>query len=401
VASTFASLRVRNFAFFFGGQIVSNTGTWFQALALSLVVLAVTDSASALALVAVAQFGPILVLGPIAGRLCDAISPRGILLVTATCSMFVAGGIALAVATSAGLVMIYILVAAAGCLHAFERVASQVLIYELVGAALLQNAVALSTVALSSARSIGPAVAGVTFAAFGAVACMAVNAASFAVILAALLAINPARMQPRRYGRRSDGSFGATLVMLRSHPMLRGLLVVNIVITLTAFNFNVVLTTITIRTFEGTPEQLGLMHTLNAVGAIIGGLVVSSLRSVPVTTLVPACLVFAASLAASALAPTLTVFIAVAPLLGAGLGVYQGVLFSAAQGASGPGEIGRVIGLITLGSVGLAPVSSIVAGAVSDATSGQVPMIIGAAASALCGLYIWVLAHRSGVTSDQ
>jgi MFS family permease len=396
--ATFTSLRVRNFSLFFSGQVVSNAGTWFQTLALSLVVLEVTGSAGALAWVTVAQFGPMLLLGPLAGRLADAVAPRTILLVTAAGAMLVATGLAVAVATSAQLGVIYALVLAAGCLHAFERVASQVLIFELVGASLLQNAVALNSVALSSARSIGPALAGVTFAAFGAVACMVVNAASYVVIFLLLLAIDRRRLQRRRSELREDRSFRATFRMLRGKRMLSGLLIVNVVIAVTAFNFNVVLTSLAVQTFGGTPAQLGLMHTLNAVGAIVGGLVVSSLRSVPVEALIPACLVFAISLVVTASSPDLVFFVVVAPLLGAGLGFYQGVLFSAAQGAAQPRELGRVMGLITLGSVGLSPIGSVAAGAISDATSGQVPLLIGAGACLLCAAFIAILARRGRVS---
>ena len=59
------------FSLYFTGQVVSNTGTWFQNLALSLVILGATGSAQALSGVTIAQFLPLLVLGIPAGRLAD------------------------------------------------------------------------------------------------------------------------------------------------------------------------------------------------------------------------------------------------------------------------------------------------------------------------------------------
>ena len=43
-SDTFRSLRGRNFRLFFAGQIISQTGTWMQMIAIGLLVLAITDS---------------------------------------------------------------------------------------------------------------------------------------------------------------------------------------------------------------------------------------------------------------------------------------------------------------------------------------------------------------------
>ncbi|MBS1838158.1 MAG: MFS transporter, partial [Actinobacteria bacterium] len=68
---TFASLRVRNFRLFFAGQGISQVGNWMTLVAQSLLVLSLTDSGVALGFLAVAQFGPVLVLGPWAGLVAD------------------------------------------------------------------------------------------------------------------------------------------------------------------------------------------------------------------------------------------------------------------------------------------------------------------------------------------
>ena len=70
-SDTFRSLRVRNFRLFFVGQIISQTGTWMQMIAIGLLVLAITDSGVAVGLVTAAQFLPILVLGAWGGVLAD------------------------------------------------------------------------------------------------------------------------------------------------------------------------------------------------------------------------------------------------------------------------------------------------------------------------------------------
>ena len=58
---TFHSLRHRNYRLFFTGQLISNTGNWLTIVALTLLVLNLTDSGVAVGFLSACQFGPILV----------------------------------------------------------------------------------------------------------------------------------------------------------------------------------------------------------------------------------------------------------------------------------------------------------------------------------------------------
>jgi len=57
VQRTLSSLRSRNFRLFFVGQTVSNTGNWLTMVALTLLVLKLTDNGVAIGFLAAAQFG--------------------------------------------------------------------------------------------------------------------------------------------------------------------------------------------------------------------------------------------------------------------------------------------------------------------------------------------------------
>lgn len=394
-ADTFGALRLPNFALYFYGQLVSQTGTWFQNLAISLLVLHLTGSASALALVTVAQFGPTLLLATVAGRLSDSLSPRTILLCTSAAAVFVTLGLAWAVSGEHPLLpVIYGLIVLSGTINVFDRVAAQAFIFELVGATLLQNAVVLSTVYISAARSVGPGLAGFAYAAFGPAACLLINACSYAGVFLALLLIRKRMLHPRPRVETGPVSTWSTIKEVRFNRPLLVLLIVNVIVTLTALNMNVVLTSVVSLSFAGTAVALGATHAFNAVGAIVGGLLVTRIRLVRVLTLVPACLVFAAALAVNSVAPNLAIFLAVAPLLGLGLGLYQGVLNSAAQGASPPHAIGRTMSLVTLGNIGMAPLGALAVGTLIDATSGRMALGVGAASCAVCASLVFLLLRR-------
>src|SRR5690606_16055235 len=157
-----------------------------------------TGSASALALVTVSQFGPMLLLAPLAGRLADTVRPRTILLATSSTLGVLTLGLAAAVSVEEPqLPLVYGLIVAPGVVGAFERVAAQAFVYELVGGGLLQSGVVLSTVYISAARSIGPGLAGFAVLAVGPAACLLINAASYLAVLGALLLIRPAELVAR------------------------------------------------------------------------------------------------------------------------------------------------------------------------------------------------------------
>jgi hypothetical protein len=61
------ALQVRNVRLFLAGQTAAQSGTWLQFVALAWLAGRLTGSGSALGWVAVAMFGPLLVLGPWTG----------------------------------------------------------------------------------------------------------------------------------------------------------------------------------------------------------------------------------------------------------------------------------------------------------------------------------------------
>ncbi|MCP2635674.1 MFS transporter [Microbacterium sp. HD4P20] len=380
------------FSLYFSGQVISNTGTWFQNLALSLVVLEATGSAQALSGVTIAQFLPLLVLSVPAGRLADRVRPRTILLITSLASALVVAGLAFATLTpEPSIVAIYALVAVLGTVHAFERVAAQAIIFEIVGPDSLGRAVSLSTIALASARSIGPGLAGIAFQGLGATACMLINSASFLLVFASIVAIRPAQLFPRP--RRAERPVGGIRPSFFTRELVT-LLVVNVVVALLALNLMLVLTSTVSLTFAGDAMAVGATHTLNALGAIVGGVLAAGRDRVTVRSLIVACGGLGAALLLNAAAPTLAILLAVGPLLGLGVGYYQGILNAAAQVSVAPDQIGRTMSLVTLGNYGMVPFGALLMGWVIDAQGGRAALAIGGLAGLACAVFVAVRLRR-------
>lgn len=389
-------LRRRNFVLYFSGQIASNTGVWFQNLALSLWIVEETESARALALVTVCQFAPILLLSAVAGAAADTFRPRSILFVTAALSSLAAAMLALAASSGVdNLPVLLAIVAFSGVVQAFDRTTGQAFLFELVGARELGVAVSLNTVALSAARSIGPGIAGIAYAVAGPATCFGINAATYGFVIVALCSMNANRFVARPVRPAdSDGARSAIGTLLADRT-LRRLFATNIAVTVLAMNFMVVVTAmVTISLGAGAP-QLGAAHALNAVGAVVGGLVVSTLSPVGPRVVALATTILGGALACAALSSNIVVFLVVSPILGLGLGSFQSSMGSTVQTLSPSHLLGRSSALLTMSSVGIAPIGAIIAGSIIDGASARWAMAVGTLACLVCGA---VVARTSRIT---
>src|SRR5258705_190692 len=88
--SLLRALRHRNFQLFFGGQLISLTGTWMQSVAQSWLVYRLTGSAVLLGLVGFSSQIPVFLLAPLGGVVADRVNRHSILLVTQTVAMILA-----------------------------------------------------------------------------------------------------------------------------------------------------------------------------------------------------------------------------------------------------------------------------------------------------------------------
>jgi len=186
-SQTFSAMRHRNFQLYFGGQLISNIGTWMQIIAQGWVVYQLGHSEVTLGLVAFASAIPTLAISPWGGVVVDRVSRRGLLLLTQSSSMLLA--FMMAALTFTGAIREWHVIALAallGVVNAFDAPARQAFVPEMVGKEDLPNAIALNSMMFNSARIIGPALAGILLAIIGAAWCFTVNGISFLAVLIGL-----------------------------------------------------------------------------------------------------------------------------------------------------------------------------------------------------------------------
>ena len=280
--SSFAVLKYRNYRLWFFGQMVSLMGTWMQNMAQGWLVYQITGSRLALGLIGFAGSIAQVVLMLPAGLVADRISKRSIMLVTQSVMMTLAFTLALLVATGAVQAWhIAIMAFLLGVANAFDAPARQSIVVELVEDRQdLGKAIMLNSVMFNSGRVVGPSVAGVVLAAFGAAWCFALNGLSFVAVLVALSLI---RLTPRAAPPRSGAMFQQIAVGLRyvrDSVAVRTVILMLGVSSLFGNAYGTLLPVFAQDVLHVGASGLGALSAASGVGALVGAFGLASLRNI-------------------------------------------------------------------------------------------------------------------------
>jgi predicted MFS family arabinose efflux permease len=190
LARTFSALHYRDFRLLWFGAFTSTTGTWMQTVAQGWVVLNMTSSAFLLGVDGFLSTGPMLIFSLFGGVVADRLDRRKVMLFSQYLQMSFA--FILAVLIWAGNVEVWhilLLSFLTGSAQSFSGPSYISLLPLLVKREDLPNAVAMNSMQFNLARVIGPTLAGLALAAWGAAICFAVNGLSFLAVIVALLLI--------------------------------------------------------------------------------------------------------------------------------------------------------------------------------------------------------------------
>lgn len=390
-AADFFNVRV-----FVTGQALSNIGTFSQVVALSLLVLSMTNSGFALGVVMSLQALPMVLLGPWAGAQLDRLPLRRVLFATAIAGAAQASCLAiLALTGTIALPWVFALAFGLGCIQIFDRPAGQAFMTELVPRELIPSGVSLASTAQSIGRLAGPALAAVVYTWGGSGMVFAVNAASYAAVLVALLLLRTHELLPRAAGHGHGRDVRSGLIFAWRSPALRAMLIGNAFIGLLAFNFPTFLASMASLTFE-QPYLFGVAESLNAVTALCAGVLLARyLRQPTLKGVALAAMALGATLAWVAVSPTAVIFLASMPFFGFAVVSYTTSSQSFVQQRSPSGMTGRMMSLYMLGSLGTTPIGALLVGLVIDRFSPRGAVALGASAAIVTGLALLLLARRA------
>ncbi len=380
---------------------MSNIGSWMQTVALGVLVTSRTHDPAWTGLVAAAAFIPMGLLAPFGGVLADRLDRRRWLIVTTLFEMLFATVLAVLSATGTDRPQPVVAVAfLGGCAAAIGFPSYQAMLPDLVPHEDLLGAVSLSSAQFNLGRVIGPALAGLTLLQGGYTFTFAVNAASFAAVVVALLLIRLARPTAPTavvgvWARMVGGARAAF-----SEPGCRSAIVLISVVALLASPFIALVPAMAIDVLGRRGAATSILVTAQGIGAVAGALLLPGL-AVTVgrrRTVVAALVVLPLLLVAYGLSPSLWVAAVAMVLVG---GAYIGVLIglnTVVQLRAPAAARGRVLSIYMLGLGVVYPIGALLQGAAASRV-GLREVTVATALALLAVLAVVAVAAPSTFTS--
>jgi MFS family permease len=364
MARSLAPLRHRGFRLLVSGQLASNVGDAFYAVALPWYVLAEHGGPLLLGTVLAAYGIPRTALLAVGGNASDRWRPWTVMMTSDAVRAFAAA--ALAVAAASGPARAVVLVPIAAVLGAGEGLflpGSFAIVPALLPDEELQSGNALASGATQLAMLAGPALGGALVAVLGPAPAFAIDAVTFVLSAASLAGVRSAARkpaEPARDGAGRDARAPTAWRFLRSERVLQIVLLVTIAANLGgAGTSEVALPALVRGPLHAGAGSYGSLIAAFAAGALLGTLTAGQVRRARRPAVVGSIAFLAEAL-----------FLAIVPVAGglvtigaavAACGLCNGfgnvVMITVFQRWAPPHLLGRLTGLLMLACFGVFPIS--------------------------------------------
>jgi MFS family permease len=368
---------------------VSQIGTWLQIVAQSWLVYRLTDSPLMLGLVSFAALVPVIPVSLLAGVISDRFPRRTLILLAETVLMLQA--FTMAALTWLEVIQVwhvFVLSLILGVAAALEQPARLALVVDTVGKEDLTSAVALNAAVYSSARIIGPSLAGLLLAWVGEASCFFINGVTFLAVILALLAMRlPPWIPPAK--RLSMGvGLADGFRYVWNTGTIRGLMAIIALSSLLTLPYIALMPVFAEDVLHVGPQGLGFLLTGSGIGAIVGALAAANLQpGRRGMWLAWSNVVGPVFLVLFCLAPSFYLGLAIIAMVGASNALRQTLASSLIQILALEQYRGRVMSTFYLLSNGMQQAGAVGMGAVAEVAG--VPATVGA--GALLGVVLGIL----------
>jgi MFS family permease len=392
LSETFAALAVRPFRILWIGTLFAFIGFFMSTVVQSVVAFDLTGKNSAVGLVVFAQGIMMFSLGPIGGAFADRLPKRRVIAICQLSTMMVFFSIAWAIYS--GRIQIAWLVAGSvvmGSSFAFLGPARQSLAVELVGPELRGNAIALSQVANSACRVLGPAIGGLllawsTHGAWVAYTTMA---------LCYLTSVVSLRLLPKSTVREGVAATNALSDMfeglryVRNHERLRPLMLLYTLSIIIGFPYVTILPGFVENQLGVPSASASVLFGVTAFGSLVSSLMVASRADAPGASALFSRLAlgFGISLVLSALAPNFIGLVLMMVIVGLVSGGFQTLAGAVIVRNTEPRYVGRVMSLTMLSFAGFG-LMGLPVGVLADAVGERITLLT--LGVLVCVVVVWL-----------
>lgn len=367
--SAFSPLRLRNYRLLWLGLFVSNTGSWMQSAAQAWLVYKLTGSTVYLSLIPVCQAIPRIVFTAVGGAVADRYDRR--LLLYGTQSLMAACAGILGLVTTLGVVqvwMVLVLATISSLGMAFDAPARQSLLPQLVPREEVPKAVALHSMTFNGSAIFGPSIAGLVLDVVGADWCFYLNALSFLAVVVAIWLMEFPPHAPNSDNCSIMWNIAEAIGVLWDSPRLLLTMIYVTVIVFFGRPYNQLMAAFAKTVLRTGAKGYGLLMAAPGIGMLMGltavALLGSSLgkgRQLQLGTVLFALALIAFSWSRSLYLCLLWLVV---------VGFFEGFTLATGQTIlqiSVPDEVrGRMLGLYGTMTMGIGPLGSLLAGAVSS-----------------------------------
>ncbi len=402
-SNVLGALRNREFALFWSGQAISQTGTWMQQFAQGWVVTTLASSAFALASVSLAAPIPILIMTPSGGVAADRIERRRILLVTQSVLAMLA--VLMGVLIQAGHLRLWYVWSVAvllGLATAYDLPAYQSFFPQLVKREDLPQAIALNQATFRGSRIIGPAIASWIVARWGMASAFFANGASFLAVIVSLLLIK-SRAAPDGGTEHVTVSMAEGVRYVRERRPTMALLVLTAITTTFVFpNAATLMPFYAKHVLQIGPRGLGMMMAVSGAGAFLGSIFLLALpRGYRIGWITTALVVIAVTLSALAWSRYLAMSVAAVAILSFCISSTLGVASTMVQESVPDALRSRVMSLYSLSFTGVAPFAGLAVAQLADLIGMRRELLLAAVLYGICGVFLMPILRRTSRESQD
>jgi MFS family permease len=394
---------------YFVSAAITQCGAWLLRTTQAWLVLDLTGSPAALALVTIAQALPVTILTLFAGIMLDRTQSRRLLVIVQVIFAFQAAVMAALIFThQIEFWHIMVLATVLGVASAIDFPTRSAIVSELVSPPLVGNGIALNSALNSAARIIGPGVGGFMLVAWGSGVCFAVTAVAYAGTTLGLLFLRGDQFYPRRLAHKT-ALFKQLAEGLRysfSTPSLAANMVLAGVYGTFAYNWALVLPLMARFALDSGAEGFGALNMAMGAGSTLGAFALATRLRTSMRLLLASAAGFAGSILILAHASDMPTALAMLVCTGVLSTCFNATNNTLLQVEAREDVRGRVLSLFMFLMIGTTPLGSLVTGFVANTFDVRLALQINGA-MCVVGLILAALflrharAHPRTVYSDS
>jgi MFS family permease len=365
---------------------------WIEMLAIGIFVYQKTGSAFLVTMLTMLRVLPLALFGAFVGAAADRLEGRSVLLLNTLALLTTSVTLALLAWTDR--LSIWHLAAAtfiSGTIWSTDIPLRRLMIGRVVGADRMAHAMVFDVGSNNASRMAGPAIGGAVLATWGINGCFALGATLYLVAILAAAGIRYRNPLPANAPGFLLRNILDAVDLVRRDRKLRGIFAITLIFNLFAWPNLSLIPVIGKDSLHLGPSGVGLLASMEGVGAIAGVLTVYFLgRSAYYPKLfIYSVMAYLVALTTFAMLPDAWLAglaLLIAGLGGSGFAITQSTL---AFHSAGPEMRARVLGLLSV-SIGMGPIGFLQVGLLADALGAQSAIII----TGCEGLIALLLTHR-------